>query len=98
MILIEFCENDYLPSKQVLSQTVLYAHMVQPLFYQAFTAIRRTALTSIRSPFRPRTHLFKQLQRRVEHPARNPCFTLLVQQSSGTERVKQGFRAECSTR
>jgi hypothetical protein len=39
MILIEFRGNDYLPSKQVLSQAELHAQQVQPSSYQIITAI-----------------------------------------------------------
>ena len=39
MILIEFRENDYLLSKQVLSQGELQAHRAQPSSDQIITAI-----------------------------------------------------------
>src|SRR6266550_1685731 len=39
MILIEFRENDYLPSRQVLSQAELQAQRVQPSADQILTAI-----------------------------------------------------------
>jgi hypothetical protein len=55
--LIGIRDNDFLPCLQVLSQTQLPAHDVQPSPSKILTTISSTALNSMLGPFGPRTDI-----------------------------------------